>query len=471
MTRTAILVGNSKYASLTDLPCCHNDLLAMKELLEATQQYSEIEIVEDTNARVLKAGIRSLLERVQCPEELFFYFTGHGGIQGNEFYFCATDFDKKRPNTTGLGHEELHGLLRQAKANLVVKVIDACNSGVPLVKADEVFAASQDHGFKNLIQMASCLETQDSFGGTPLSLFTEKLRSSVLSQKEGTIYYADLIGNLRDEFLHNDQTPHFVTQGTGREKFVDDAKCLDELRTKLMIVAQPSAPPDGVDSQALPAPPSLQSLLEDAEREAATRNKIDSFVNSFFSKVISEVQKQGFSDFFDLSFVEHPNFEESTAEGFIIRVLQKENRLDEFVTAKIRRERTSNPLHSLGSIAMLGMFPSDQGYRNAYDLHLNCTMEKAQMKISFTPRYLSLRKIVLVITCAPSLHNCYVFEIASQHSLTDFDEFDADGQEVTRRWFKLSWSQNTDRVAEMIATKLHEVVRDHLEQTKLQLAE
>ena len=405
------------------------------------------------------------------PEELFFYFTGHGGIQENEFYYCATDFDTKRPNTTGLANEELHILLRQANADLVVKVIDACNSGVLLVKADEVFATRQDHGFKNLIQMSSCLETQDSSGGNPLSLFTEKFRSSVLRQEEGTVYYTDIICDLRDEFLHDDQTPHFVTQGTGWEQFVDDARRLDALRTKLMVVAQPSAQLDSVDSQNSLTPPSLQTLLEDAEREAATRDRIGSFVTAFFNKVICEVQKQDFSDFFDLSFVEHSDFVEPTAEGFIIRVLSKENRLDEFVTATMTRERVSNPLHRLGAVAMLGMFPSDQSYRNVYDLCLNCTMEKAQVKISFTPKYRSLRKIALVITCAPSLQKCYVFELASQHSLTDFDEFDAEGQEVNRRWYKLSWSQNTDGVVEKIVTKLHEIVRDHLEQTKQRLTD
>ena len=31
MTDAAILVGNSQYESLSDLACCHHDLLAMKE--------------------------------------------------------------------------------------------------------------------------------------------------------------------------------------------------------------------------------------------------------------------------------------------------------------------------------------------------------------------------------------------------------------------------------------------------------
>ena len=443
----------------------------MKELLEATEQYSEIKIIEDRNAKELKLQLRALVERIQSPNELFFYFTGHGTVQVNEFYYCATDFDMKRPNTTGLANEELHVLLRQANASLVVKIIDACNSGILLVKADEVFVTRQDHGFNNLIQMSSCLETQDSSGGDPLSLFTEKIRSSVLRQREGTIYYSDIMSDLRDEFRHDDQTPHFVMQGTGLEQFVDDARRLDPLRAKLMTIPQSLAQPDGVDSQNSLTPPNLQTLLEDAERETATRDKIGSFVNDFFNKLICEVQKQDFVNFFELSFVEHSDFVEPTAEGFIIRVLSKENRLDQFVTATMTRERVSKPLHGLGSIAMLGMFPSDQAYRDVYDLYLNCTMEKAQLKISFNPKYHSLRKIALVITCAPSLQKCYIFEIASQHSLTDFEEFDDKGHEVARRWYKLSWSQKTDWVVEKIVTKLGEIVRDHLEQTKQRLTD
>lgn len=45
MANTAILIGNSLYRSLGPLPCCHDDLLAMKELLEAAEKYESITVI------------------------------------------------------------------------------------------------------------------------------------------------------------------------------------------------------------------------------------------------------------------------------------------------------------------------------------------------------------------------------------------------------------------------------------------
>jgi len=46
MINKALLIGNTQYKSLAELPCCHYDLLAMKELLEHAQKYNHIEIIE-----------------------------------------------------------------------------------------------------------------------------------------------------------------------------------------------------------------------------------------------------------------------------------------------------------------------------------------------------------------------------------------------------------------------------------------
>ena len=468
MANTAVLVGNSQYQSLNKLSCCHNDLLAMRELLDATDKYSEIEVIEDTDADCLKSRMRSAIDKKQSTGELFFYFTGHGCQIEDEFYYCATSFNSKQPNKTGLSSSELHTLLRLANADVVVKVIDACNSGTLLVKADDGFSSQQTHDFKNLIQISSCLESQNSLAGEPLSIFTERFRASALRKNEGSVYYTDIIYTLRDEFLqNNEQTPFFVSQGTGREQFVDDAKRLDILRGKL--AASVSLQSESEDRPTLPTVHSLQAMLEEAERNAATPEIVTSFVNTFFDALIEKVSNEEFSDFFDLVIAEHPDFREPTAEAFIIRVLSKESRSDEFVTASISKERRRNPLLMAASLSILGLFGDDQRYRDVYDLQLNCAMQRAQLKIGFTPKYHSLKQLVLVVTCAPSLENCYVFEIGSEHSLKDFGEFDVDGDEVVRRWYKLKWTENTSGVVAKIASKLNELVRQHLENTEQRL--
>ena len=202
MPNLAILIGNSNYNSLHPLICCRDDVLAMKALLVATEKYHDIEVIENAEADDLKTRIRGVIDRAQSPTELFFYYTWHGYQLEDEFYYCATNFDAKRPNETGISTTELHTLLRLAEADLVVKVIDACNSGSLLVKADLIIPQHK-HGFKNLIQISSCLDSQNSLTGNPLSLFTEKFRAAVLRKEEGVVFYTDVISALRDEFIDN----------------------------------------------------------------------------------------------------------------------------------------------------------------------------------------------------------------------------------------------------------------------------
>ncbi len=135
MANAAILVGNIDYTKLQRLECCRDDLLAVKQLLEATEKYEAITVIENEEADACKAKLRAAIDRVQSPEELFFYYTGHGYVQQDDFYHCATNFDARRPNDTGISTTELHTLLRLADA-------------------------------------ASSLDSQNSLTGNPLSLFT-----------------------------------------------------------------------------------------------------------------------------------------------------------------------------------------------------------------------------------------------------------------------------------------------------------
>jgi hypothetical protein len=74
------------------------------------------------------------------------------------------------------------------------------------------------------------------------------------------------------------------------------------------------------------------------------------------------------------------------ARAFIIRVLSKETRPDNFVTATISREEVKrNRWSAIPSAALLGMWGDDREYLDVYDLNLNCSMKRAQLRITFTP--------------------------------------------------------------------------------------
>jgi hypothetical protein len=351
MPDIAILVGNTEYRSLANLDCCRADVLAMRELLDATEKYETIEIIENADANDLKAKLRATIDKAKSPTELFLYYTGHGYSYEDEFFYCATNFDSNRPNETGLSTTDLHTFLRLANADLVIKVVDACNSGTHLVKAEIGLSPQNKQGFKNLIQISSCLDTQSSLTGHPLSLFTQKFRNAALSKTEGIVYYTDVIAALRDQFIGNDaQIPFFVSQYTGREQFADDAHKLDKLREALKqrdaAIVTETAPPAN--------PPTMAELLSSAEAKLVTPELMSTFVATFFNKLRDQLARADFAEFFQLELAEHDDFREPTAKRFIIEVLTREKRGDNFVTAEIsRKRRRANPL--LGSAMAMAL--------------------------------------------------------------------------------------------------------------------
>jgi hypothetical protein len=469
MANTAILVGNTDYRNLAKLDCCRDDLLAIRELLEATEKYEAITVIENTDADTLKSQLRIAIDKVKSPDELFFYFTGHGHQHETEFFYCATNFDLKRPNETGISTTELHTLLRLADAALVVKTIDACNSGTLLVKSHNGWVSQTKDGFRNLIQIASCLDSQNSLTGHPLSLFTEKFREAALRKAEGIVYYTDIINTLRDEFLNNNlQTPFFVSQHTGREQFIDDAARLDDLRRSLMkeTVDELDQPISGVP---VTPPKTLLDRLRAADARVVTPDTMSGLIGEFFDDLIEKISASEFSDFFELETIEHARFEEPTAEKFIIRIMSNEKRDDNFVTAEYSRHLRGGNI-ALGAAALSSLLGSDGLFEETWRLNLNCTMARTQLRITLTPRFINLQRIVLVVSCAPSLDHCYIFEIATQHLLRDFGKFDSHGAELSRRWWKITWRASTGGIVSQIADKLGEAVQTQLDNTEKRLA-
>lgn len=473
MSNIAILIGNTEYTSLNNLECCRDDVAAVNELLNATNKFDKISKIENHNASDLKDAIRLELNDVGAVSELLVYYTGHGYALDDEFFICATNFDERRPNQTGLSTTELHNLLRSVDSDLVVKIIDACNSGTHLMKNDIALSLQSSKGINHLIQIASCLENQSSLTGDPLSVFTENFIDATLTKAEGAIYYSDIISALRDQFIsNNSQTPFFIFQSTCREKFVDDARKLDSVReTASQRTTETSSSLTQADEHPDDPPLSARELLEEAEAHLATPNRVASFVDELFDGLKSEIDISDFTELFDFDFVEHDDFWEPTPKKFIIEVLTREKRPDNFVTAEVSRQRRrTNPLfsstNSLLSRGMAGVFSNlydDEEYIKMHDLELNCKIPRAQIRITLTPKYSLLQRIVLVLTCAPSLEVCYIFEVTTRHKLRDFGEYDEDGIKVAQKWYKFEWDESTEPLTKQLAESLKSLVSNHVD--------
>ena len=228
----AILIGNSLYKELTDLACCSNDVAKMRELLSATQKFTQIVDFVDQPISRVKDELRQLAELKDGIDEVFLYFTGHGLSNSDDFFMCFEGFKETSPNSTGLSRTDAYEIIRQFNAELSVFAIDACEAGRNLIKSDlRPLTREIKSGFANFIQFSSCTETQFSLAGDQISLFTDQFIKACLQKEEGIIYYSDVENALRDAFLHQDgQTPHFIRQGTAQERFCNDASRLDEFR-------------------------------------------------------------------------------------------------------------------------------------------------------------------------------------------------------------------------------------------------
>ncbi|MFN3522007.1 MAG: caspase domain-containing protein [Phenylobacterium sp.] len=474
MAAIGILIASAQYKHESKLSCCPADVETLASLLESTGRFDAVHTFVDCDAAALKGNLRDILQPLHGLDELFFYYSGHGYAEEGEFFLCPVDFDRERPNVTGLSDTELLVLIRDASPALTVQVIDACQSGTRLLKSsDELFPAREPE-LKNLVRIAACGETEDAIAGSQLSPFTERFCLAAAPAREGPVYYMDIITALRDEYRRNpDRAPQFVLQGAGRDTFVDDAQKLAAFRSKLTYGWDEAVEGDAGTVEPVPtAPvPTLADRLAELDARMAKKEDVPAYIDRLFDGLLHRLRAEGFGDAFDLAVAEHKSFHEQTTRGFIIRVLNQEQRPDEFVTATITKHRKKHRSTLFPDFSALTLaFSSDDEVSETWHLELNMAMDRAQLRITLTPRYSVLQRVVLVVSCAPSLEHCYVFELGTRHPRTDWDNFAVEGMEFTRRWYKEPWTGDPGPLIEKIVGKLVADVEALIEETTSRLS-
>lgn len=213
---------------------------------------------------------------------------------------------------------------------------------------------------------------------------------------------------------------------------------------------------------------SLKDLLVAADTRIAGPQEAKQLIDMLFDGVLARLQGEAFAEYFDLTSTAHPDFQEDTAEDLILKVLSREPRPDEMVTAQIKRVRARRP-HTFAYNALAFLTPDE--WTEEKHLRLNCTLERAQLRVTLTPKFKALQQIVLVLSCAPSLERCYLFETTTRHSRNNWESFDAEGREVVGRWYKLRWHASPDGVVEQIVEAFEGAVRKHLDGVEERLKE
>ena len=237
----AIVIGVSEYLDTqNNLPGCQKDAELIYNILNKTSKYSEILYLNEKqpSAKVKERITEFISNNTKNKiDELVFYYTGHGEFNNDEFYFLLSDYAQEKRKQTSLQNEEVDNLVKTLKPELVVKIIDACQSGKAYIKEanaiSKYFQKTQDR-FNKCYFLNSSLKDQSSFQSNDISDFTLSFVKSIKDHKTNEIRYKDIIDFISDEFENNaNQTPFFVIQADYTEKFCSINESLKEYLEKI----------------------------------------------------------------------------------------------------------------------------------------------------------------------------------------------------------------------------------------------
>lgn len=210
-----IIIGVANYRDpLVSLPACMRDAQAISGLLKASSKFEEVLfLASDTSSASLKKQLIDFItaHKGKQVEEVFFYYSGHGEFSGDEFFYLLSDFDSRRRKQTSLENSELDNVIRTLSPDIAIKVIDACNSGIPYIKESDAFTTylkGTQNSFNKCYFLFSSQSDQSSYQDTDLSFFTRGVIEALFSHSGSTIRYKDIIDYVSDLFASNtQQTP------------------------------------------------------------------------------------------------------------------------------------------------------------------------------------------------------------------------------------------------------------------------
>lgn len=225
--RIALLVGVSDYLYEESLSACEHDLALVSEILQGSGSYDDVVVIGDSpKSSVVKEKIAALVRQYEGEDidEVFFYYTGHGMRRADDFSFIFSDFERIKSEQTSLRNSELDAMLKTLEPTLVVKVVDACQSGVEYVKSDfnleDVLSKSAKSSFNKIYFLFSSSSTEPSIAYSDLSVFTKSFAECIAGNEGRELRYRDLMAYMADDLgVTKHQTPLFIQQANNIEVF------------------------------------------------------------------------------------------------------------------------------------------------------------------------------------------------------------------------------------------------------------
>lgn len=369
----AIIISISEYTDeQNNLPGCKKDADTIFNILTKTGKFDEVLYIHEklSSAKVKERFTDFIsVHKSNKIEELFFYYTGHGEFLNDEFYYILSDYKNDKRKQTSLQNEEVDSLFRTLNPEIVVKVIDACQSGKTYIKESgavtKYFQKTIDR-FNKCYFLNSSLKDQSSFQSDAISDFTLSFIKSIKDHDTDEIRYKDIIDFISDEFESNPaQTPFFVVQADYTEKFCvindslkDYLKDVDYNGPVLPIVKIGSA-----------------SLLEKIRKQASeyfTKEQAIQFLNELQQNVETFTVPEELEEIYNVEIIFQDSYEGIINKNTIGKWLD-ENTHDFFAKSIHTRERKDRHNNLLGNLAAfrIGNTYNDEEYewvRNGFDL-------------------------------------------------------------------------------------------------------
>ncbi len=225
--RIAILAGVSIYQHENDLPPCDKDLLLMMEVISKSGKFDEWIILDNSPVSGdAKDRISSFVRKYQNQDvdEVFFYYTGHGTRNTDDFLFLFSDYNSSKSEQTSLRNSELDSMLKSLNPELTVKMVDACQAGTEYIKSDQdlktIFEKSLVNSFNKTYFFFSSSSSESSTALSDFSVFTKSFAKSLVNYSGKEVRYRDIMAYISDDTsVSKHQTPLFIQQASNTEVF------------------------------------------------------------------------------------------------------------------------------------------------------------------------------------------------------------------------------------------------------------
>lgn len=300
----AILLGVPEYTGTpSDLPACSNDVSLVEGIISRARKFdATLSISDRRSSAEVKAQLAKFIsdQKGNKIEELLFYYTGHGDLMEDEFFYLLSDYSKGRRNATSLANGELDAMLRSLAPEITVKVVDACHAGVAYVKEPDALEKHLEESkqqFKKCYFMFSSQAEEKSWQGSHFSDFTKSFATACETFDGQQIRYKDIISEIADDFSENPaQTPVFVTQADFVEVF-----CVVTEELKSYIRAQLSGSPgSGPEASVSRDPKTLQQIARSQAEQYCTREEVLGFLTRLQEHLKAATLPPELRELFDL---------------------------------------------------------------------------------------------------------------------------------------------------------------------------